>query len=153
MGLLNKKNDDKPMSFEDFHELASIKEKDLEPGDAGILVHEGQHITNDINLGKTRAEIHEALTTLLPGLDEVTLDELTSRAIEHQISKEQLKDFANKEKAGLKVESMDTSAIPQEKTQNPKDTSFVQKVETPTVPQNNDTKAKKEDLNNEGPEI
>lgn len=128
MGLLKK---EEYMSFEEFHNLKGINEKDHEPDDAGILVHEGEPIVNDINLGKTRAEIKESLTNLLPGLDEETINQFTDEAMDKKLDKSELNSFAS-----LKLESLDTSAIPEnksivtEKEQN----DFIPKVETPTIP-------------------
>ena len=141
------------MDFKEFHNLKGIKDKDNEPGDKGVFIQEGQNIAKDINLGQTRQEIKNSLASILPGLDEPTLEELTNTAMEQNIQKDQLNDFAKKSSSGLKLESMDTSAVTVEKTQDTKDDSFIPKVETPTVPTNNDTKVKNEDLANEGPEI
>ena len=144
------------MDFKEFHNLKGIKDRDNEPGDKGIFIQEYHNIVKDINLGQTRQEIKTSLASLLPGLDEPTLEELTNTAIEQRIAKDQLKDFAQKSSPGLKLETMDTSAVPVEKAQDikdSKDNSFIQKVETPTVPTNHDTKVKNEDLENEGPEI
>ena len=106
------------MDYNEFHNLKGIAEKDREPGDAGILIHEGQYIVEDINLGKTRVEIHEALSTLLPGLDESIINEFTDEAVKQKLEKGQLNNFAK-----LKLESLDASAVTkakdiEEKTNN-----------------------------------
>ena len=45
------------MNYNDFLNLPEIKKRNAEPGDAGILIHEGDKISENINLGKTRNEI------------------------------------------------------------------------------------------------
>ena len=135
------------MDFKEFHNLKGIKEKDLEPGDAGILVHEGEHIINDINLGKTRAEIHQTLTTLLPGFEPEIINEYTDKAMALKLDKSQLKDFAEQAKSGLKLESMDTSAIQKEEPKK----DFVERVSTPTISspnkqQSNETVTKEDEV-------
>ena len=119
------------MDFKEFHNLKGIAEKDREPGDAGILVREGQHILEDINLGKTRVEIHDALVSLLPGLDESIINEFTNEALSQKIEKAQLNSFAK-----LKLETLDASATAETKNIEEKTDSsdFIEKVETPTIP-------------------
>lgn len=108
------------MDFKEFHNLKGITEKDHEPGDAGILIHKGPPLFKDIDLGKTRAEITQALTNLLPGLEASIINEYTNRAIELQLNKSQLRDFAERAKSGaLKLESIDTSAVSSNKETNP----------------------------------
>ncbi len=117
------------MDYKEFHNLKGIAEKDREPGDAGILIHEGQHIVEDINLGKTRAEIYEALTTLLPGLDESIINEFTDEAVKQKLEKGQLNSFAK-----LKLETLDASATTKSKNVEEKaNNDFIEKVETPTI--------------------
>ena len=65
------------MNYNDFLNLPEIKKRNAEPGDAGILIHEGDKISENINLGKTRTEIKEYFKNLFPGLDEETINEFT----------------------------------------------------------------------------
>ena len=164
MGLLDR-NGNKPMSMEDFHNLAGIKAKDGEPHDRGIFIKEDNinELPTSIDPTKqkiTREKIHESLSKEFNGADKNTLEEYTQMALALQLEDESqldsfISDLVEKTK-GLRIESIDTSAVSTEKIQNTndsKDTSFVQKVPTPTATTDNHTKDKKDDLVNEGPEI
>lgn len=121
------------MNYNDFLNLPEIKKRNLEPGDAGILIHEGDKIAENINIGKTRNEMNEYLKKLFLGLDEENIIEFINEAVKKNLNKKHLEDITTKNsQTGLKLESINTSAI---RSKNTKSNSFTQK--TPTLDKTN----------------
>ena len=96
----------------------------------------------------TKENLKAAIANAVPNIDDQTLEEWVNEAFEKQLRSSQISNFT-----AIKLESMNTSAIPTEKVQDSKDNSFVPKAQTPTASKTTIPKDKSGDLTNEGPEI
>lgn len=117
-------------NYELLHNFENMKRNDeADLKDGTKITVSPEQLPSEVQLGNNIDEIKATLTNLLPGIDEATLESLANEALSQGIKKDKLSEFAS-----LKLETMDTGAI-----HNQKD--FVQKVDTPTLkPQTNNTK-------------
>lgn len=116
-------------NYELLHNFENMKRNDeADLKDGTKITVSPEQIPSEVQLGNNIDEIKATLTNLLPDIDEATLESFANEALSKGLKKDKLSEFAS-----LKLETMDTGAIDNQK-------DFVQKVDTPTLkPQTNNS--------------